>query len=157
MRAQVDEYQVKAAFLYNFAKFVQWPPGAFTSSSEPIAICIIGRNLFGSTLGDMVENKTVGGRPLAVRRLPDTQHAGKCQILFVGASEGKRVPALLEPLKGASILTVGETRDFTAMGGVMSFKLDGTHVRIQVCLGAAERAQLQISSKLLSLAEIVKE
>ena len=151
-----DEYQVKAAFLYNFAKFVEWPSGTFAKPNDPIEICIVGQNPFGSTLEDMVQGKKIEGRAFAVRQLPDTQQASKCQILFIGASEGKRTRALLEALKGAAILTVGETEDFTAAGGMIAFQIVGPRVRIQIDLETAERSRLKISSKLLSLAEIVK-
>ncbi|HSR08080.1 MAG TPA: YfiR family protein [Bryobacteraceae bacterium] len=152
-----DEYQVKAAFLYNFAKFVEWPPGTFAKPNDPIEICIVGQNPFGSTLEDMVQGKKMEGRAFAVRQLPDTQQAGKCQILFIGASEGKRTRALLEALKGAAILTVGETGDFTSLGGIVSFRLEGPRVHIQIALDTAEHARLRVSSKLLSLAEIAKK
>jgi len=152
-----DEYQVKAAFLYNFAKFVEWPPGTFMKPIDPIAICIIGQNPFGSTLEDMVQGKKIGDRSFVVRRLPDTQQAKGCEILFIGASEWKRARALLYVLKAAPILTVGETDDFTSFGGVVAFQLEGPRVRIQIDLGSAERAKLRISSKLLNLAEIAKK
>ena len=152
-----DEYQVKAAFLYNFAKFVEWPAGTFASPSDPIVICIVGENSFGSTLENMVQGKKIGDRAFVVRRLPDMLHPGKCQILFIGAAEWKRTPGWIEGLKGASILTVGEGDDFTALGGIIDFKLQGPRVRIQVDLEAAERSRLRISSKLLSLAEVVKK
>jgi hypothetical protein len=151
-----DEYQVKAAFLYNFAKFVEWPPGTFAHSNDPIVICIVGQNPFGPTLEDMVQGKKIGDRAFAVRRLSDTQQANRCQILFIGAAESKRIRVLLEVLKDAAILTVGETDDFTAAGGIMGFKLEGTRVRIQIALETAEHIRPRISSKLLGLAEIVK-
>ncbi len=152
-----DEYQVKAAFLYNFAKFVEWPPGTFTNSTDPIGICIVGQNPFGSTLENMVQGKKVGDRPFTVRQLPNAQQAIHCQILFIGAAEWKRTRALLDELKNPGVLTVGETDDFTALGGIIAFRLEGTRVRIRVDLQAAERAKLRISSKLLSLAEIAKK
>ena len=151
-----DEYQVKAAFLYNFAKFVEWPPGAFASPNDPIGICIVGQNPFGSTLENMVQGKKVGDRAFVVRHLVDTQQVKGCQILFIGAGEWKRVRALLETLSKAPVLTVGETDDFTSLGGVISFQLAGPRVRIQIALESAEHAKLRISSKLLSLAEIAK-
>ena len=151
-----DEYQVKAAFLYNFAKFVEWPPGTFASSNDPIGICIVGQNPFGSALEYMVQGKKVGDRTFAVRRLPDTQQASQCQIIFIGAAEWKRTRSLLDAVKSAGILTVGESDDFTALGGIINFRLDGPRVRIQVDLQTAEHARLRISSKLLSLAEIAK-
>jgi len=151
-----DEYQVKAAFLYNFAKFVEWPPGTFANSTDPIGICIVGQNPFGSALENMVEGKKVGDRAFAVRLMLDTQQASECQILFIGATEWKRTRALLEAVKIPGILTVGETDEFTVLGGIISFRLDGPRVRIQVNLQGAERAKLHISSKLLNLAEIAK-
>jgi hypothetical protein len=152
-----DEYQVKAAFLYNFAKFVEWPAGTFANSTDSIGICIAGQNPFGSTLEDMVQGKKVGERHFEVRRLPDTQQTRQCQILFIGAAEWRRTRALLEGVKIPGVLTVGETDDFTALGGIINFRLDGPRVRIQVDLQAAEHAKLRISSKLLSLAEIAKK
>jgi hypothetical protein len=154
--AGFDEYQVKAAFLYNFAKFVEWPPGTFANPSDPIGICIAGANPFGSTLDSMVQGKKIGDRAFVVRRIPDTQQVKGCQILFIGSTEWKRVRPLLEALKGAAILTVGETDDFTAAGGMIAFQIEGPRVRIQIDLETAERSRLKISSKLLSLAEIVK-
>ena len=151
-----DEYQVKAAFLYNFAKFVEWPPGTFANPTDPIGICIAGMNPFGSTLDAMVRGKKIGERIFAVRRIPDAQLAKGCQILFVGSTEWKRVRPLLDALKGEAILTVGETDDFTAAGGMIAFQLAGPRVRIQIDIETAEHSGLKISSKLLSLADIVK-
>jgi hypothetical protein len=151
-----DEYQVKAAFLYNFAKFVEWPQGTFANPTEPIGICIVGQNPFGSALENMVEGKKIGDRAFAVRKLADTQQAGQCQILFISAGEWKRTRAVLEMLKGTAVLTVGETDDFTALGGIIEFRLEGPRVRIQIALDIAEHNKLRISSKLLSLAQIVK-
>src|SRR6476661_7065906 len=114
-----DAYQVKAAFLYNFAKFVEWPPGTFASPKDPITICIVGQNPFGSTLEDMVLGKKIGDRAFAIRRLRDTQQTRTCQILFIGSTESKRIRPWLETLKGAGLLTVGETDDFMAAGGII--------------------------------------
>jgi hypothetical protein len=152
-----DEYEVKAAFLYNIAKFVEWPQGAFANPTDPIRICIAGENPFGSTLENMVQGKKLGDRAFVVRRLPDTQDAHRCQILFIGAAEWKRTRAMPEGLQRHGVLTVGETDDFTALGGIIGFKLDGARVRIQIALETAERAKLRISSKLLNLAEVVKK
>ena len=151
-----DEYPVKAAFLFNFAKFVEWPTDAFKGPEDPIAICVLGQNPFGGALEDVVRNKIVANRGFQVRDVANAQQASKCQIVFVTASERKRFRSLMEDLKGHSILTVGEADDFTASGGVINFKLKDARVRIEIDAGAAERAKLHISSKLLSLAEIVK-
>ena len=150
---EAGEYPVKAAFLFNFAKFVDWPADAFKGPTDPIAICVLGRDPFGTALDDVVRNKTVANRGFVVRAVSDAQQASKCQIVFVTASERKHFRSLLEELKGRSILTVGEAEDFTASGGVINFKLKDARVRIEIDAEAAERARLRISSKLLSLAE----
>jgi|SRR5579872_372442 len=148
-----DEYPVKAAFLFNFAKFVEWPADAFKSPADPIAICVLGQNPFGTALEDVVRGKTVANRTFVVRGISNAQQATTCQIVFVSASERKHFRFLLDGLKERSILTVGEGDDFTASGGIINFKLKDERVRIEIDPGAAGRAGLHISSKLLSLAE----
>ena len=155
--AMADEYPVKAAFLFNFAKFIEWPADVFKGSDDPLTICVFGQNPFGSALEEVVRGKTVGSRGFVVREVPNAAQAGKCQIVFVSASERKRARSLLDDLKGHSTLTVGETEDFTANGGVINFKIKDARVRIEIDMGAAERAKLRISSKLLSLAETTRK
>ena len=156
-RAQtVDEYRVKAAFLYNFAKFVEWPPETFQSSTDPIAICTLGYSPYRRGLEEAVRGKTIGSRALVVRQVSDVEQASACQILFVSASERKRAAAILPELKATGVLTVGETEGFAAEGGVVNFRVEDGQVRFEVNVAAAERANLRISSKLLSLAQIVK-
>jgi len=116
-----------------------------------------GQDPFGGALEEVVRNKTVAGRPFVVHPISNTPQAAKCQIVFVTSSERKRVRSILDDLKGHGILTVGEAEDFTANGGVINFKLKDARVRIEIDTGAAERAKLRISSKLLSLAEIVRK
>jgi len=149
----IDEYQLKAVFLFNFAKFVEWPPQTFGDARDPFTICVAGDNSFGSSLDDEVRGKTVANRPILVRLVSSPVQARKCQILFVSFSERKRERGLLEALKGTSVLTVGDTDDFTADGGIVQFKMKGARIRIEIDTGAAERANLRISSRLLSLAE----
>jgi hypothetical protein len=152
-----DEYHVKAAFLYNFAKFVEWPDSAFKNSSEPLVICILGRSPFGPLLEQAIQGKQIGGRNLVVRETADPREAADCHLLFIAASEKKRLPAVLEILKATSVLTVGESSNFAGAGGVINFRLDSGKVGLEINLCAAQRARLQISSKLLSLARIVKD
>jgi hypothetical protein len=153
---EIEEYQVKAAFLYNFAKFVEWPAQAFKKPNAPIVICVLGRNPFGSALEDVIRGKSVEGRAFTLRPVEDGEEASACQILFVVSSEGKRFRSLWGNPKPAGILTVGEVQGFASGGGVINFKLEGGRVRFEINLQAAEQAQLHISAKLLSLAEIVK-
>jgi hypothetical protein len=147
-----DEYPIKAAFLFNFAKFVEWPPDAFKSPGDPLVICVLGQNPFGSALEDVVREKTIANRPFVVREVSNAQQASKCHMVFVSSSERKHLHSLLDELKGRCVLTVGEADDFIENGGIINFKLKDARVRIEVDAKAASRARLRISSKLLSLA-----
>lgn len=149
----VAEYQLKAVFLYNFSKFVEWPPQAFANSGDPFAICVLGDNPFGSALEDEVRGKTVADRPIAIRLISTGQQARACQILFISASERKRLRGLLDALRGCCVLTVGDTEDFAANGGIVRFKMKDARVRIEIDADAAARNNLRISSRLLSLAD----
>jgi hypothetical protein len=151
-----EEYRVKAAFLFNFAKFVEWPPRAFKTSTDPITICVMGQNPFGNALTDAVRGKTVDGRTFLVRQVPPEQPAAGCQILFVGSSERKGLHAILGDIRTGGVLTVGEADTFSSEGGIINFKIESGRVCLQVNVDAAEQANLHISSKLLSLAQIVK-
>jgi hypothetical protein len=157
-RAQsASEYQVKAVFLYNFAKFVDWPPDPSTDGHSPIVLGIIGEDPFGDLLEKTVQGKTVNGRGLVVRRPRRESEARACQIIFVSSSEKKRLRPLLDSLKGASVLTVGESDGFAQLGGIINFTLEDNKVHFEVNVAAADRAGLKISSKLLSLAKIVRD
>jgi hypothetical protein len=151
-----DEYHVKAAFIYNFAKFVEWPPRTFKGRADPIGICVLGKDPFGDALTEAVNGKAIEGKPFAVREIADAQHASGCHILFIVGSERKRVRPILDAIRGAAILTVGETDGFASEGGMINFKIEAGRVRLQINIDAAEQAQLGISSKLLSLSEIVR-
>jgi len=152
-----NEYQVKAAFLYNFAKFVDWPAQSFKGPDDPIAICVLGQNPFGSVLEDTVNGKTLEGRAFVVRNIFDVQQAGGCHILFVSTSERKHLPSILAAIRTPGVLTVGESDGFAAEGGVINFKLEDGRVRFEINLDAAAKKGLQIRSNLLSLAQIVKK
>jgi hypothetical protein len=152
----MDEYRVKAGFLFNFAKFVEWPPETFQSSTDPIVICALGYDPYRRALEEAVREKTIQGRTFSVHQVSDVEQANACQILFVSASENKRAAALLPRLKATGVLTVGETEGFAAEGGVINFKMENGRVRLEINVAAAERAKLRISSKLLSLVQIVR-
>jgi hypothetical protein len=150
-----SEYEVKAAYLYHFAKFVTWPPDA---ADEPgsFVITLLGEDPFGAALDAVLRGKTIDGKQVLVRRAPRVADVGRSQILFVSASESGRLPAILDALEAApGTLTVGDMDGFAARGGVIGFRLEGNRIRLDVSLAAAERARLRISSQLLRLARIV--
>jgi hypothetical protein len=152
-----DEYRLKAAFLFNFAKFVDWPPGAFKTAGDPISICIVGKNPFGGALDQAVNGQAVQGKSFSIRQITDVHQMRGCHIIFVSSSERKRLPAIFSEIKTLGVLTVGECDNFAAEGGVVNFRIEEGTVRIQINVDAAALQQLHISSKLLSLAEIVRK
>jgi len=154
---QVDEYQVKAFFLYNFARYVEWPAQTFNSPADPIVICILGQNPFGGALEQAVHGKAVEGRTVVVHQISDIHPQCNCHILFVGANERKRFRSAVADIRGSGVLTVGENEGFANDGGVINFKVEGGKVRFEINVEAAGQEQLRISSKLLSLARIVKK
>lgn len=151
-----DEYKVKAAVLYNLVKFVEWPPRTFKSATDPIVIGIMGKNPFGDALQVEAEGKRYENRPFLVRQLTEIQQAASCQILFVSSSERKRFAELLSQIQASGVLTVGEADNSAAEGGIVNFKIEGGTVHLQINAEAARRQQLDISAKLLSLAEIIR-
>lgn len=147
------EYQVKAAFLYNFTQFVAWPQDAFDGPESPIVIGVAGDNPFGLSLEQAVRDKVVNGRRMAVRYYPNAAAVGRCHVLFVSASEKHNVTELLKRA-GDAALTVGDFEGFAAAGGIFRFFTEGNKVRFEVNLDAARRSRLKISSKLLKMAKI---
>lgn len=154
LAASAGEYQVKAAFLYNFARFVDWP----NRSGEPasVTICILGDDPFGGDINAIV-GKPVGDRKLQVRRLGSGSGAADCQILFVSGSESSDLGRALGAIKGRPVLTVGDTPGFAERGVVINLYVDQSKVRFEINLDAAKRARLNISSQLLKLARITKD
>lgn len=152
-----SEYQVKAAFLFNFGKFVQWPQSSFTNPQAPFWVCVLGEDPFGSALDDTLRGKAIDGHPVSVTRIKDAASARGCQIVFVGASEKARLPAILGSLRAWNALVVGETEGFAASGGGIQFLLEENRVRFAINPDAIRRAGLQVSSRLLALAKIVRD
>jgi hypothetical protein len=152
-----SEYTVKAAFLFNFAKFIDWPSSSFAGPQSPFTICVLGQNPFGHALEDELQGKMIGSRHLAVQQLKDKAEARRCQMVFVGSSESPHLGELLVSLRGANVLVVGDTNGFAASGGTIEFTLEDNHVRFAINTDAADRAGLKFSAKLLALARIVHD
>lgn len=149
---QPTEYQIKAAFIFNFAKFVEWPAAAFEKASSPIIVGVIGENPFQDALEKTIKSKTVDEHPVIIMQFRAATDATNCHILFISSSEKARLPQILKQLKGRSVLTVGEMPGFTEAGGMINFVLEGTKIRFQINNDTANSVGLKISSKLLRLA-----
>lgn len=148
-----SEYKVKAAFLYHFSQFVDWPAKAFSGPDAPFVIGVLGENSFGADLEQTVHGKLINGRALTVKEFNSvTEAVHHCHILFVSSSEQKRLPDIFAALDAANVLTVGESDDFEKMGGMIQFVREGTKIRFRVNEAAAAGAGLKVSAKLLSLA-----
>lgn len=147
------EYGVKATFLLNFTKFIEWPPTAFANPDSPLGICILGKDPFGRVLDDIVHGEAVNGHKLIVRRTGEPPPRQACQILFVdpGLSDQARI---IESL-GSGVLTVGEGDRFIREGGMIAFVVNNRRVRFEINQAAAEKGALKLSSKLLSVARAV--
>jgi hypothetical protein len=148
----LPEYQIKAAFLYNFARFVEWPAEAFHKTDEPFTICVLGQDPFGQYLDAEVVGKTISGRPVAVQRIAGTRLPGVCHILFAGSSADKGVLSV-SAAKQSGVLTVGDAGTAASDSLIISFRMENGKVRFAIDPAAADRAGLHISSKLLSLAQ----
>jgi hypothetical protein len=160
LRAQASaasEYQVKAAFLYNFARFVEWPGDVLPSPEASIVLCVYGEDPFGPALDEMVKGKSINNRDLAIHRAKNSQELKGCQVVFIDGAESKRLPEILGALQGSSVLLVGESNGFAEQGGQIQFLLEDNKVRFSINVDAVERAHLKMSSKLLALAKIVHD
>ncbi|UEM23663.1 YfiR family protein [Skermanella mucosa] len=152
--AAPSEYEVKAAFLYNFAKFTDWP-SAQNAGPGPFTICILGKDPFGTAL-DVLEGKPVDGRPVAIRRMMEPGDLQRCWIMFVGHPYADGMERLAGDLQGQPILTVGDNPGFVRSGGMIGFILDDGRIRFEIDPDRISPAGLSISSQLLNLAVIVR-
>lgn len=150
------EHQVKAAFLYNFARFVEWPPDA-PEGDGSFVIGVFGPDATSRALEATVEGKSVGGRTIQVRPVKSQDEARQCHMLFVGSEASDQLRPMLKAVRGSAVLTVGDSEAFAREGGIVNFVMQDHHVRFAVNTDAAARAGLKISSKLLQLAIIVRD
>jgi hypothetical protein len=150
----LSEYQVKAAYLFNFLKFVEYPSESFADPLAPIVIGVVGDDPFGDALPQVVIGKTVQGRDLVIHVYRPSEDFRGAHILFISASERKRLPMILSSLRGSSVLTVADTAGFLDAGGMIQFLNENGRVRFAINVNETGRARLKISSKLLSLARV---
>jgi hypothetical protein len=149
------EYQVKAAYLLNFTRYVEWPSQAFQGPTDPVRVCVLGRDPFGGVLDATLGGKTTQGRPLAVRRVRNSADAAGCHLVFISRETWRTLRKLPRTLRSTGRLTVGESDEFAQAGGVIGFVLQDEAVRFVVNAEARDRAGLRISSRMLSLAAAV--
>ena len=148
------EYDVKAAMIYNFALFIDWPDQSFSSATEPISVCVLGEDPFGQSLETNFEGKTVRGRQLEIRRVQRLSELQTCHIAFISPSERKRIPEIISAVGNSSVLTIGDVKDFVESGGVIGFRTEDEKIRFDINIKAAQHANLKISYKLLNLATV---
>ncbi len=151
------EYQVKAAFLYNFTKFVEWPEEKFTNASSPIVIGVLGRNPFGVELAEMIKDRKVNGHGIQFKQIDMVSEVKGLHVLFVSGGETNRFEGLEAALKEGSVLGVGESEAFLKRGGVIVFALEGDKVRFEIDMNSAASAKLKISAQLQKLARMVRK
>ncbi len=149
------EYQLKAAYIYNFSKFVTWPPWAFSNRNQPFAICVLGQDPFGNLL-EVLSRKRVKKREIIVRRPGSAKQAKGCHILFVSHSVASRWPAILEEISDNPILTVGDTSGFAQEGGMINFYRAGNKIRFEINREMLEESGLKASSTMLQVGRIVQ-
>jgi hypothetical protein len=152
-----SEYLIKAGFTYNFAKLMEWPGGAFAQPDSPIVIGVLGTDPFNGTLDQVLKGKQANGRAFEVRHLKWGADLRGCNILFVSDSETAHLDELFRSIKGLPILTIGETPGFAQRGGIINFVVEDNRVRFEIDVDAAKQANINISSRLLSLATIVHQ
>ena len=149
-----SEYALKAVFLYNFCRFIEWPKSAFSSPNEPIIIGIVGDDPFGALLDEAIQGESQHGRSIRIEHYRKPEAIGHCHLLFVGRSEAIRLDAILAAVSGKSIVTVGETDAFLDRGGMIALTSERNHVRVHLNPEMLRAARLDVSSKLLRIAEI---
>lgn len=149
------EYEVKAAYLYNFARFVEWPAAALPPADKAFVVAVLGDDPFDGALESALAGKQILQRPLIVRHVDRPEDASGAQIVFISASEAPQLERALALLSGRSVLTVGESEGFARQGGMIGFRVEARKVRFDINPQEAARARLKISSQLLRLATVV--
>jgi hypothetical protein len=148
------EYEIEAAYLYNFGLFVQWPTAFKTDTA--FTICVLGEDPFGKALDRALAGQSIGSQSAIARRISNLQEASGCRILFIGSSEQAHLGQLLSSLGTLSVLTVSDMPEFVKRGGIIQFVLVDNRVHFEINLAAASRAGLALSSQLVKLAVTVE-
>jgi hypothetical protein len=149
------EYQLKAAFIYNFAQFIEWPDKAFAKANSPIVITVLGDNPFGNVLDQVTKGKQIRGREIVVHYVKDPAAIGQTHVLFIGAPHNQNPGQILGGLNG--VLTIADTDNFTGAGGMIRFFSEENKLRFEINTKATDKAGIKVSAKLLQLAKLYKD
>lgn len=152
----VAEYNIKAVFLFNFTRFVEWPSNTLPNPDDPFVIGILGDDPFHSYIDETVAGEKVRGHSIVVRRYQSVNDIKDCQIVFISSNEVEKLPEILPALSGKNILTVSDIKNFAATGGMVGFYAKDNKIKMQVNVLASKNADLSISSKLLQVADIIR-
>jgi YfiR/HmsC-like len=153
--ATPSQAEIRAAFVFNFAKFTEWPPPAFAESTTPLAVCFLGADDVRSAFQTISMGKTVNGRPVVVREAKSSADIHDCQIVYVDPPSPGVIPGVLKNARQCSALAIGTSEDFLARGGMIKLVVENNRMRFDVNVGAAGRIKIRLSSKLLALARSV--
>ena len=159
LRAQSSkptDYDVKAAYLYNFGHFVEWPANVASAQNDSFTVCVLGQDPFGQVLDGALAGETIAGKRVAAKRISNLQESANCQILFLTSGEEARLNTIIKALNKQAVLTVSDMPQFSQRGGMIQFVLEGKRVRFEVNLAAVQHAGLTLSSELLKVATTVR-
>jgi hypothetical protein len=151
------DYDVKAVYLYNFGRFVEWPGKVEATQGGSFTVCVLGQDPFGPSLDTTLAGETIGGKTVIAKRISSAQESGNCQILFLSLTEGSRLNKIMADLDKKAVLTVSDMPQFVKSGGMIQFVLEGKKVRFEVNLTATQHAGLTLSSELLKVASVVRK
>lgn len=151
----LSETQIKAGFVFNFTRFVEWPESAFATSTSPFMVCVVGAAPIAELLTETSVGKAVDGRPLTIKSMKPTDDLRVCHVLYLGAAGERQEIRVLEMLKGSSVLTVSEIQKFALAGGMIGFVVQENKVKLEINLEAATHAGLKVSSKLIAVSRLV--
>lgn len=155
--ARPTDYQVKATYLYNFGRFVEWPGKAAAAQGGSFTVCVLGQDPFGPSLDATLAGETIGGKTIVAKRVSSAEESGNCQILFLSPTDDSRLNKTIAELDKKAVLTVSDMPQFVKRGGMIQFVLEGKKVRFEVNLTATQHAGLTLSSELLKVATAVRK
>ena len=150
------DFQVKAAYLYNFGRFIEWPANVAPAKTGSFNICVLGEDPFGPALDATLGGETIGSQKVAARRISSPRESGDCRILFISSTEANRLNKIIESVDKTAVLTVSDAPQFSQHGGMIQFVLEGNRIRFEVNLSATQRAGLTLSSELLKVATAIR-